>query len=43
MREGFVEIREELAEMREGFAKQAIGMAEITALLTKIAGPESHD
>jgi hypothetical protein len=44
MREGFAEMR---AEMREGFAKtreafatQAIGMAEITALLTKIAGPE---
>lgn len=27
-------------EMREGFAVQATGMAQITALLTKIAGPE---
>ncbi len=37
MREGFAEIR---AEMGEGFAVQATGMAQITALLTKIAGPE---
>lgn len=27
-------------EMREGFAMQATGMAQITALLTQIAGPE---
>ncbi|MGH3934365.1 MAG: hypothetical protein ACRDS1_05215 [Pseudonocardiaceae bacterium] len=44
MREGFAEIRGEiragLAETREGFAKQATGMAQITALLTMIAGPE---
>ncbi|MGQ0719516.1 MAG: hypothetical protein ACT4NP_19820 [Pseudonocardiales bacterium] len=43
MREGFAEIRAEMhegfAETREGFAKQATGMAHITALLTKIAGP----
>lgn len=35
------EIAEMRAEMREGFAKQATGMAQITALLTVIAGPES--
>ncbi len=44
MREDFAgtraEMHEGFAEMREGFAKQAIGMAEITALLTKIAEPE---
>jgi hypothetical protein len=47
MREGFAEMR---AEMREGFAKtwewfakQATGMAQITALLTKIAEPEGLD
>jgi hypothetical protein len=44
MREGFAEMRAEMregfAKTREGFATQAIGMAEITALLTKIAGPE---
>jgi hypothetical protein len=44
MREGFAEIRTEMregfAKTREGFATQAIGMAEITALLTKIAWPE---
>lgn len=27
-------------EMRDGFAKQAAGMAQITTLLTRIAGPE---
>jgi isocitrate lyase len=49
MREGFAEIHGDLAgihgdlaEMREGFAKQAIGMDQITALLTKIAEPEGH-
>ncbi|MBV8540328.1 MAG: hypothetical protein JO063_03185 [Pseudonocardiales bacterium] len=36
------ETREGFAETREGFATQATGMAQITALLTKIAGPESH-
>ncbi len=30
-------------EMREGFAMQATGMAQITALLTNIAGPEHGD
>jgi hypothetical protein len=39
MREGFAEMREGLAEMREGFN----GMAQITALLTKIAAPEGLD
>ncbi|MGH4010497.1 MAG: hypothetical protein ACRDTH_20445 [Pseudonocardiaceae bacterium] len=43
MREGFAEIRGEMlegfAEMREGFANQATGMAQITALLMKMAGP----
>ncbi len=28
--------------MREGFATLATGMAQITALLTKIAGPEDN-
>lgn len=45
MREGFAEMRAEMregfAKTREGFAKQSTGMAQITALLTKIAGPES--
>ncbi|MGH3721989.1 MAG: hypothetical protein ACRDRI_24720 [Pseudonocardiaceae bacterium] len=40
MREGFTEIRK---EMREGFAIQATGMAQITALLTKIAGPTGQN
>ncbi|MGQ0778141.1 MAG: hypothetical protein ACT4NY_27640 [Pseudonocardiales bacterium] len=41
MHQGFAELRAELrAEMREGFAIQATGMAQITALLTKIIGPE---
>ncbi|MGH3754842.1 MAG: hypothetical protein ACRDRP_19515 [Pseudonocardiaceae bacterium] len=48
MDEGLTAIRAEIdegltairAEMREGFAVQATGMAQITALLTKIAGPE---
>ncbi|MGH3979994.1 MAG: hypothetical protein ACRDRZ_13510 [Pseudonocardiaceae bacterium] len=31
---------EHVREMREGFAKQATGMTQITALLTKIAGSE---
>ncbi len=31
---------EHVQEMREGFAKQAAGMAQITALLTKIVGSE---
>ncbi len=39
MREGFAEIR---SEMRGGFATQTSGMAQITALLTKIAGSEGH-
>jgi hypothetical protein len=39
MREGFAEIR---AEIREGLAIQATGMAQITALLTKIAESEGH-
>ncbi|HKR51362.1 MAG TPA: hypothetical protein VJT72_17625 [Pseudonocardiaceae bacterium] len=47
MREGFTaahaEMREGFAKTREGFAKQAVGTAQITALLTKIAGPESLD
>jgi flagellar motor switch protein FliG len=30
-------------EMREGFAVQSTGMAQITALLTKIVGPEHDD
>ena len=30
-------------EMREGFAMQATGMAQITALLTKVAGSEHGD
>lgn len=38
------EMRQEIGglrqEMREGFAVQSIGMAQITALLTTIAGPE---
>jgi hypothetical protein len=34
------EIREGFAETREGFAKQGTGMAQITALLTIIAGSE---
>ncbi|MGH3790008.1 MAG: hypothetical protein ACRDQ9_04290, partial [Pseudonocardiaceae bacterium] len=38
MHEGFAEIR---TEMHEGFAVQATGMAQITALLTMIAGPEA--
>ena len=46
MREGFAEMRAEMregfAKTREGFATQAIGMAEITALLTKIAESEGH-
>jgi len=37
------EMREGFAEMREGFATQANGMAQITALLTKIAAPEGLD
>ncbi|MCA1674841.1 MAG: hypothetical protein LC799_22500 [Actinobacteria bacterium] len=37
MREGFIEMR---TEMRGGFATQARGMAQITALLTNIAGSE---
>jgi uncharacterized coiled-coil DUF342 family protein len=45
MREGFAEVRAEMregfAEVREGFAHQAAGMAQITALLTKIAGDDS--
>lgn len=40
MHKGFVELR---AEMREGFAIQATGMAQITALLTKIIGPDGPD
>ena len=44
MREGFAEMRAEMyegfAEMRAGFAVQATGMAQITALLTTIAGPD---
>ncbi|MBV9141235.1 MAG: hypothetical protein JO115_10005 [Pseudonocardiales bacterium] len=36
------EMREGFAEMREGFAIQATGMAQITALLTKIAESEGH-
>jgi hypothetical protein len=40
MREGFAEMREGFAKTWEGFAKQATGMAQITALLTKIAEPE---
>lgn len=43
MREGFADIRAEMyegfAEMRAGFAVQATGMAQITALLATIAGP----
>ena len=35
MREGFAELA---SEMRGGFATQASGMAQITALLTKISG-----
>jgi hypothetical protein len=35
------EMREGFAEMREGFAVQAAGMAQITALLTMVAGPEA--
>ncbi|MGH3898698.1 MAG: hypothetical protein ACRDTA_10690 [Pseudonocardiaceae bacterium] len=34
------EMREGFAQMRGGFAKQATGMAQITALLTTIAGAE---
>ncbi|MDQ3760618.1 MAG: hypothetical protein M3460_02660 [Actinomycetota bacterium] len=34
------EIGELRREMREGFAIQSTGMAQITALLTTIAGPE---
>ncbi|MGH3888796.1 MAG: hypothetical protein ACRDSZ_19930 [Pseudonocardiaceae bacterium] len=34
------EMREGFAEMREGFSTVATGMAQITALLTNIAGPE---
>ncbi|HET9257481.1 MAG TPA: hypothetical protein VFO16_20085 [Pseudonocardiaceae bacterium] len=45
MAEGFAEMRTEMgrlqAEIREGFATQATGMAQITALLTMIAGPEN--
>ncbi|MGH3836204.1 MAG: hypothetical protein ACRDSF_10940 [Pseudonocardiaceae bacterium] len=37
MCEGFAEVR---TEMREGFSTVATGMAQITALLTNIAGPE---
>ncbi len=37
MREGFAT---QNREMREGFATQAAGMTQITALLTKIMGPE---
>ncbi|MGH3885666.1 MAG: hypothetical protein ACRDSZ_03690 [Pseudonocardiaceae bacterium] len=33
-------IAEQSREMREGFATMATGMAQITALLTNIAGPE---
>lgn len=33
-------IDEQGREMREGFATLATGMAQITALLTRIAGPE---
>lgn len=40
MHEGFADIR---AEMRKGFAIQATGMAQITALLTKIIGSEGLD
>ncbi|MCA1673876.1 MAG: hypothetical protein LC799_17290 [Actinobacteria bacterium] len=40
MRKGFTEMR---AEMRGGFAKQSSGMAQITALLTKIAEAEEPD
>jgi hypothetical protein len=47
MREGFAEMRAEMregfAKTWEGFAKQATGMAQITALLTKIAEPEGLD
>jgi uncharacterized coiled-coil DUF342 family protein len=43
MREGFAEMREGFVETREGFATQANGMAQITALLTKIAAPEGLD
>jgi hypothetical protein len=43
MREGFAEMREGFAKTWEGFAKQATGMAQITALLTKIAEPEGLD
>ncbi|MGH3800831.1 MAG: hypothetical protein ACRDTD_11955 [Pseudonocardiaceae bacterium] len=37
------EIGELRREMREGFAVQSTGMAQITALLTMIAGPERED
>ncbi|MGH3813581.1 MAG: hypothetical protein ACRDUV_14200 [Pseudonocardiaceae bacterium] len=37
MCEGFAEVR---TEMREGFSTVATGMAQITALLANIAGPE---
>jgi hypothetical protein len=37
MRQQIDELRR---EMREGFAVQSTGMAQITALLTTIAGPE---
>ena len=43
MREGLAEMREGFVETREGFATQATGMAQITALLTKIAAPEGLD
>ncbi|MGQ0776752.1 MAG: hypothetical protein ACT4NY_20410 [Pseudonocardiales bacterium] len=54
MREGFArldhrideqgrEMREQGREMREGFARLATGMAQITALLTNIAGSEGHE
>jgi chromosome segregation ATPase len=41
-RKDLTEMRGDLAEMREGFAQQATGMAQITALLTKIAESEGH-
>ena len=40
MREGFAEMREGFAEIRGVLGNQATGMAQITALLTMIAGPE---
>jgi chromosome segregation ATPase len=34
MRDGFAEMRDGFAEMRDGFSTVAVGMAQITALLT---------